>query len=160
MENEQINPTPENTAEDYIQAIEELRSSTVSREEYDKIRQENKRLLKSLVNGESIDIDETAPADIKELRKKLYGGDVELSDVEYARCTLDLRQALIDAGERDPFLPWGKNIAPTPDDVAAATRVAEVLQSCLEYSNGDNAVFLNELQRRMIDANPVGGKRR
>lgn len=54
-------------------------------------------------------------------------------------------------GKPDPFLPVGNQIAPTDDDIAAAERVAKVLQECVDYADGDSAVFTNELQRRTID---------
>ena len=40
---------------------------------------------------------------------------------------------------------------PTDDDVKTAEKVAQVLQECVDYAEGDSAVFTNELQRRMVD---------
>ena len=54
-------------------------------------------------------------------------------------------------GNPDPFLPVGKQILPTDEDVAAANRVADVLKECVDYAEGDSAVFTNELQRRLVD---------
>ena len=58
---------------------------------------------------------------------------------------------MIAEGKPDPFLPIGKQIMPTNEDIEAANRVAEVFQSCVDYAEGDSAVFTNELQRRTID---------
>jgi hypothetical protein len=40
---------------------------------------------------------------------------------------------------------------PTDEDVRTAQKVADVLQECVDYAEGDSAVFTNELQRRLVD---------
>ena len=40
---------------------------------------------------------------------------------------------------------------PTDDDIKTAEKVANVLQECVDYAEGDSAVFTNELQRRLVD---------
>ena len=40
--------------EQYIAAIEELKASTVSRDAYNKLRNENKQLLDALVSGQQL----------------------------------------------------------------------------------------------------------
>lgn len=159
MVEQETTPPVDETETDYIAAIEELKNSTVSKEEYQKLRDENKKLLQSLIRGDQITPETETTPDIKVLRAKLFSEDSDLSNLDYAATALELRQALIDAGEKDPFLPWGKNISPTVEDIDAAERVAAVLNDCIEYANGDSAVFTNELQRRMIDSNPRGGKK-
>ena len=56
-----------------------------------------------------------------------------------------MRKALIAEGEADPFLPIGNQISPSDADVAAAQKVADILQDCVDYADGDSAVFTNEL---------------
>ena len=73
------------------------------------------------------------------------------SNLEYWENALNLRQALIDSGENDPFLPYGHKIVPTTEDVECANRVAEVVKECIEYANGDSQLFTNELNRRTVD---------
>ena len=74
-----------------------------------------------------------------------------LNNLEWTKNALELREALISEGQPDPFLPIGKQIMPTDEDIQAADKVASVLQECIEYAEGDPSVFTNELQRRMID---------
>lgn len=143
---------------DYIETIKQLKENTVPKETYAKLQEENKKLLQSLVNGETIEAEEK-PADVAALRKELYGEEYEGSDLNYVEKSLELRKAIIDAGGTDPFLPYGKKIMPTDEDIATAERVADVLQECVEYAEGDNAVFVNELQRRMVDSS-IGVKKR
>lgn len=159
MEPEVKTPETETQAgnDQYIEALAEMRKNTVSKDEYNRVQEENKKLLKSLINGESIEV--TAEADqgpsIADLRKELYGdGHGNLSDIEGWRKTLQLRQKLIEDGQPDPFLPYGKKISPTREDVEAANRVASIVQECIDSADGDNAVFVAQLSRLTVDAKP------
>ena len=88
------------------------------------------------------------------MRKELFNGDAQLTNLEYVTKALELRDQLIAAGKPDPFLPYGEKIAPTNEDVEAANRVAKVLRECVDYADGDSSIFTNELQRVMIDTAP------
>ena len=134
----------------YIEAIKEMRRTTVPREQFDKLREENRALLQSLVNGESIDLAPAeAPADIPTLRRELFEG--EHSNLEYAKKSLALRKAVMEAGYPDPFLPSGHNVQITPQDVECAEQTAAAFAHCVEYADGDSAVFTNELMRLTRD---------
>ena len=142
--------TVEDMTPDYLAAIKELKQNSVDRAEYDKLRAENKKLLDSIVNGQSVEI-ESVPEkkSIEELREAYLKEDQ--TNLEYITNTLNLRKALIEEGKPDPFLPIGNQILPTDEDVAAANKVATVLQECVDYAEGDSSVFTNELQRRLVD---------
>lgn len=156
MENE-TNVT-ETEEVDYVAAIQELKNNSVPKDKYSKLKEENSKLLKSLINGETIDVEQPQEADVGQLRKELYSGDVENTNLDYIEKTLKLRDELIARGEPDPFLPFGHHISPTNEDVEAANRVAKVLKDCLDYADGDSAIFTNELQRVMIDTAPRARK--
>lgn len=147
------------TSVDYISAIKEIKENSVDKEKYNQLREENKRLLQSLVNGETIQSD-VKPVDIGELRKELFSENADLSNLDYMTKTIQLRDALIESGEKDPFLPWGKKITPTQEDVQTAERVANIIKECIEYADGDSGVFTGELQRRMIDTGRTIPKRK
>lgn len=139
----------------YLDAISDLKQNSVSRAEYDKIRDENKKLLETLVNGGSIEAstEATPKHSIEELRGNIFGK--ELSNLDYWTNVLELRTALMENGDKDPFLPYGQKIQPTEEDVAKANKVAAVVQECINYAQGDSAIFTNELQRRTIDIMPT-----
>lgn len=161
--NELINESAENVENaniDYIEALNELKSSTVSKEQYNKLKAENKKLIDTLVSGGSIENPEQKPkADIDGLRKKLFDKDAQLSNLEFIETSLELRDALLDAGEPDPFLPIGSRISPTPEEAQQAENVAEVYRECIEYAQGNSEVFTNELMRRTTDAMPMSRAR-
>ena len=76
-EREQQNPDnePEMTASEFVSRINNLRENTVSREEYERVRNDNRELAKALINGTGANIPgitkpENKP-DLDDLRKKL-----------------------------------------------------------------------------------------
>ena len=154
MDNEQISVTSEveDMTPDYLATIKELKQNSVDRQKYDQLKAENKRLLDSIVNGQELDLPKQEDKrSIEEIRAELFKGDVDLSNLDFIKDALELRSALIAKGEPDPFLPVGNQIAPTDFDIATAEKVANVLQECVDYAEGDSAVFTNELQRRTVD---------
>lgn len=153
-ENKQQSVSGEQTEVDnnqYIDAIKSLKENTVERSKYEELKAENKRLLESIVNGEEIEVEAKDVNTVQSLRNDLFKENSGLSNLEYAEKALELREKLISEGKPDPFVPIGSQYTPTAEDEAAAQRVADVLKTCIEYAEGDNQIFTNELQRRMID---------
>ena len=171
MENEQIkqpNPAPgkedgnNDATNNYIEQLAKIKETHVPKEEYDKVLADNKKMAELLATGGSLDSSHEEPAknrSSEELRKLLFGEDTSPSNLEYVKAVVELRENLIKEGCPDPFLPWGKNIAPTPEDVECANRVATAFKECIEYANGDSELFTNELMRITKDAMPMAGKR-
>lgn len=135
---------------DYIAAIKELKENSVDRSKYDQLRAENKKLLDSIVNGTSVEMPATEPKKSTEELRAAYLKE-DQTNLEYITNTLALREALIAEGKPDPFLPIGNQILPTDEDIATAQKVANILQECVDYAEGDSSVFTNELQRRLVD---------
>lgn len=143
---------------DYAASIKKMREGMVDRAEYDKLRKENKQLLNALTNGETLDKEpQAAPVDIKVLSKELLEG--RLNNLDYVKKSLDLRDAIIEQGGRDPFLPYGDHVDITSDMVEKAQNVAKVFRECVDFADGDSAIFTAELQRRTVDASPYSRRR-
>lgn len=147
---------------DYISAINELKKNTVPKSEYAKLKEENKRLLDNVINGTELPEEmksrqEEPKADIAALREELYGGKKELSNLEYMEKTLELRDALMANGEPDPFVANGVKIdnPPTRETYERAQELADIYRECIEYAQGDSALFTQELQRRTVDTAPL-----
>ena len=152
QEEKELNVTGEKVEDmtpDYLAAINELKQNSVNREDYNKLKAENKKLLDSIVNGTPVEVQSPQRKSIEELRAAYLKEDQ--TNIDYISNTLKLREALIAEGKPDPFLPIGEQILPTDEDIAAANKVASVLQECVDYAEGDSAVFTNELQRRLVD---------
>lgn len=141
--------TVDDMTPDYLAAINELKQKSVDRSKYDALKAENKKLLDSIINGTEVALPREEKKSIEELRAAYLKEDQ--SNLEYITNTLKLREAIISEGKPDPFLPVGEQIMPTDEDIRTAQKVAEVLQECVDYAEGDSAVFTNELQRRLVD---------
>jgi 5'-3' exonuclease len=148
-----------NDSTDYIEALKEMKQNSVDRATYDKLKSENKQLLDALVNGKEIEMKKEEPVDIAKLRKDLFNKDGHMSNLEYVSSALKLRDALIEKGERDPFLPYGDKVTLTAEHYDKAEQVAAVLKECVEFADGDSGIFTAELQRRTKDTMPRYGKR-
>ena len=152
-EREQQNPDnePEMTAKEYINQINNLRKNTVSREEYERIKNDNRELAKALINGTGANIPgitkpEEKP-DLDDLRKKLFTKKSK-NDLEYFTNLLALRDGVMADGQPDPFLPINREFRATAQDEADAERIATQIKEAIEYADGDPAVFSNDLRRR------------
>ena len=152
-EREQQNPDnePEMTANEYINQIKDLKEKTVSREEYERIKNDNRELAKALINGTGANIPgitkpENKP-DLDDLRKKLFTKKSK-NDLEYFTNLLALRDGVMADGQPDPFLPINREFRATAQDEADAERIATQIKEAIEYADGDPAVFSNDLRRR------------
>ena len=154
-EEENVNVVVEDNTNDYIDQIKRLKETSVSRDDYDKLKADNKKLIDALANGNQIpgvvEPKTDAVENINNLRKKLFGKGNNLTNIEYCDTALQLRDALIEIGERDPFLPFGHNVLATDSDYESAERVANVMKECIDYADGNDDIFTNELQRRTVD---------
>lgn len=143
------------TTQDYISAINEIKQNTVPKEAYQKVVEDNRKLLDSIVHGTGIGQDqEQKPKepDIDELREELYGANrKDMTNLECVDKTLQLRKAVMDKGGVDPFVPSGRKIQPRLEDFEKAQNVADILQEQVddvkENFGGDPAVFNDRLQR-------------
>ena len=153
-ENENVVNVEDNTT-DYIEQIKKLKESSVSKDDYNKLKADNKKLIDALANGNQVEgVVEpkvSAVEKINNLRKKLFSKENGLNNLEYCKAAVELRDALIENGERDPFLPFGHNVVATDSDNETANRVSTILKECIDYADGDSDIFTNELQRRTVD---------
>lgn len=146
--NDEIQETP--TERNYGEALAELKKNSVPKDQYDKLAKENKELMDAIINGTQVEAPKNEEtADIGAIRKEMF--DKEMTNLDYITHALALREALIAKGEPDPFLPEGNKISPTMDDVAAAERVADTLQYCVDIANGDPTAFTAALQSKLVD---------
>lgn len=144
------------TDTDYIEVINNLKANTVSKDTYQKLKDENKRLLDSLVNGQQVEAPNTPKVSNDELRKDLFTKN--LSNLEFVKKTLQLRQNILEEKGEDIFAPDGPQFSFSEEDKRDAQRVADALQSCVDVADDNSAIFTNELQRILKDT-PLPNRR-
>lgn len=136
---------------DYIAEIQKLKESTVSKEKYQKLLEDNKRLIQSLASGDRGEAEcAGAGATLEELRKKLSNPEY-MTNLEYVTTALELREKVMESGGKDPFLPNGTHARATAEDREAAERVAAVMQECVEAADGNDGLFTAQLMARTYD---------
>ena len=151
----------ESSSVELAKAFKELKENSVSKEDYEKVVQENKQLVAQVINGDGAgngqaNAPEDLEGDIKALREKLYGPKCsELSNLEFCDATLKLREAIIKRDGIDPFVPRGANIKPTDYDAQRAQAVADVMAECIKEANGDSGVFTALLQAKTNNDSPA-----
>lgn len=147
--------TVEDSTTDYLAAIKELKQNSVDRKVYDELKAENKKLIDAVVNGQLAQEEPQVVVHTQEqidaLRKDLFTVEPKLNNLEYIEKALELRDALMENGKPDPFIPVGKQISPTREDIEKAQLAADIYKECIEYAQGDSEVFTNELMRRTRD---------
>ena len=144
------------SALELAKALKEAKENSVSKAEYERLKEENKKLVSEIINGDGAGSGQASPEDkkptIEELREDLYGPKCSsLSNLEYWEKTLALRDAVIEKEGVDPFLPVGSKISPEASDIEAANRVAEVVKECIKEANGNSEVFTALLQGKTKD---------
>ena len=148
----------ENSNLELAKALKEARENSVSKEEYEKLKEENKKLVSEIINGEgNVGNGQPAPekVDIKALREEIYGPKgADLSNLDFWKKTLQLRNAVIEQEGYDPFLPHGAKIKPNEQDVERAEAVAKTVEKCIEEANGNSEVFTALLQAETANDSP------
>lgn len=139
-----------------VDIITEMKANTVPKTKYESLQAEHAKLLKALVNGEEVQVEAPDKPNIEELDQSLFTEEViKLNDVQYIENLLKLREAVLETEGTDIFVSATNA---EESDFATAERVAQCLQESLENSDGNNQLLIAEVQRHMVEANPVASK--
>lgn len=153
-ENEQAKMQGEGIKEDYIKAINDLRTNSVSKEDYEVLKEQNKELLKALVENKQIKEEESDARTSKDIWKDLVGSKTNL---EFFQNVVALRNKTC-TENYDPFLPQGKLEVKDPEndsirtfynksesDVLKANAIQNAIEHCIQVADGDSDRFNYEL---------------
>lgn len=139
------------TKENYIEALNQLKQNTVDRAKYDQVVAENKQLVQTLVNGGTLEQEAVSnKRSAQEIRDELFDGK-DRSNLDFCKLSLELREAVMNEEGQDIFVAASHELAPTSEDYVKAQNVADVLQSAIDYAQGDSEAFTNEVMRRTND---------
>lgn len=145
-----------NDGVDYIKAINEMKQNSVTKEQYNKLKNENKQLLDALVSNKQIDVQEKPKLSVADAKKEFVQVcENGCTQLEFFEKALALRTAVLEAGGPDPFLPTGSKVQPSYDQIERQNVIHEGLQEMIDFSEGDPGIFNAEYQRRVIDTMPA-----
>lgn len=154
---EDKNPAPvDGMEQDYLATIQELKNTTVSREAYDKMRDENKKLLETIINGGQMEAPaENTNIDYKaECSKLLTEG--KHTNLDYVKKALEIRNAGLKEGV-DMAMPFGPKAEYSENDAEIADFVANKLQELVDKADGNPSAFNFLLDQAMVDNMPARG---
>lgn len=140
----------------YLDTINELKNNTVSKEDYYKLKDENKTLLNSIMDGTATASTEAVKPTAQELRNKIFGPDCDkLSDIEFMEGLCDLRDILLEEEGIDYMAPTGTQYTADYNDIQTANRTYNGFRHCLEVADGNNAIFVQEVSRITNDTGTI-----
>lgn len=133
-----------NSADLYVDNLNKIKATTVDKNAYDKLAEENKRLANALANGEyAQNKAQEVTEDIPSLEKKIKHCK-GMSDLELFTNVLKLRSARLAVDENDDIFV-GQN--KSASDYANAQAFADQLQEVIEACNGDPMVFASKIRK-------------
>lgn len=133
----------------YIDEIKQLKSNTVSKDAYQKLQEENRSLLKSLVEGQQVStpVEEQPSRSTEDILKDF---ESDTSNLDHIKLVMELHNKRLEQGIND-FVPQGHQISPSDEDIRDAKQVEDFLNDLIQVADGNPDVFNNEYQRRVID---------
>lgn len=132
-----------------IEALKKLKANSVSKEDYEKLEEQNRQLLDTIINGNGSVV---APSEkegptMEELAKELTS-DKRMTNLEFWKKHLAFRKLAMEQGMTDTLVPVGEKVSPTAIDYASAEKTVQAIQECIDASDNDPIAFNNELRRR------------
>lgn len=149
LNNERIEEENAMDADSYIEALKKMKETTVSKDEYDRLKIENRKLLNSLANGEYQEQskqEEKIPT--REECYKAYRKNDFKSDLDYWKNMCELRKATINEYGLDPTVTGSYGVTPTGErleseygEAEAMENQFEIIESIIEASEGNPRTF-------------------
>lgn len=146
-----VEKEPTAVEKNYLEVIKKMKETMVLKTDYDEAIKENRKLAEQLITAPKPQEQAKEKVDVKKLKEK-FSATTQMTNLEFVDTALQLRNALIEDGKPDPFLPVGRRISPTEDDVKKANKVADAFKYCVEAAQGDPAIFNMELMRITRDS--------
>lgn len=136
MLNKEEEQIVDQSADDLIQELNEIKSNMVDKDKYEKIIEENNKLKKALIHGTTdMDVETRSSSELTSLLSNQISQGV--TNVEGFKTVLELRESVIEETGKDPFMTEALDrIDPDFGD-----RVANTIQDLLDKSEGKPQMF-------------------
>ena len=126
---------------DLLEEIKNLKNNSVSKEEYNKLQEKNKTLMRQIINGGGTNKEAEEPIDLDEVRRKIFENPEDMSNLDFWKNVLTLRKERLEKEGVDIFLPKGKKTRYSQLDKESANNVAEVIGRIIEEAGDSPQVF-------------------
>ena len=130
---------------DLLNQVEEMKKNSVPKEEYEKLKEKNKMLMKRIVEGGGQRDKAEETVDLGKIREELFVKNAEgLSKRDFWEKVLTLRHERLKNEGVDIFLPRGSKTRYTRLDIESANKVDETISQMLEDTK-DNPEYFDTL---------------
>lgn len=144
-----VNPTEQ----DALELLRKQKESSVPKEDYEKLRADNKRLMENFLNGGGEQKEkEPELRSAKDIYAEMYNGK-DKTNLEFIKLACEYRDSYKKETGIDCFVASSHDITPTQSDYEQAENIYKTYKECIEKANGDPQRFTAELQLRMQDVN-------
>lgn len=127
-----------------------------AQEQIKRMAEDNKTITRNLLEGNIVNEEPKDKRTISEIIKDTRNSK---NDVEYIKNALAFRKKCIEEGYADPFTGHGPKYEADDREQEKADRFADIMQEIVDYADGNNDVFINEVNRRTIEG-PIHFNRR
>lgn len=135
-------------AASYIEALNKIKSSTVDKNLYEKVVEENKTLTNALANGEYSSQPEVVEGPtLQDLEKRIMKGK---SNLEIITASLEHRKKVLEETGMDEYAcgtTSRKGYNPSADQLYQAELIANQLTDMVDSCDGDKDLFDTLLQK-------------
>lgn len=142
MEDNQTQAVDESNADnDLVEALKQVKANSVSKDDYNKLRADNKKLIDALVSGEQLAQESPlAQRSVEDLQKAIF--EHKGTDLEMAADILDLYDRQKEVGN-NLFISSTNNMSPSEvqDAEYNAEAVANYLRDVIKKCDGDSSKF-------------------
>lgn len=149
-EKEALTPPAEEKSgvDTFLEAAKKVKEGTVSRDEYEKLQADNKKLMDFILEGKELPSDDKSESipSIAELQKIRHNPNS--TNLEYVKASLGIRKHIIEEKGFDPF-------ASKEGEEESARRVADALQKMVDEADGDPKKFNFLLESKVAEDDPA-----
>jgi len=141
---------------DYVEAIRKIQENSVSKDKYDALVEDRKRLLDAVVNGQQLAEEQAEPLASRLEYYKKFKENKFSTDMETMQNLVNLRKATIREYGLDPCVtgnfgltPEGGRIEPTYGEAETIAEQFDIIEDILKEANGNPLEYQRLMQSHL-----------
>lgn len=141
---------------DYVDAIRKIQENSVSKDKYDALVEDRKRLLEAVVNGQQLAEEKAEPLASRLEYYKKFKENKFATDMETMQNLVNLRKATIREYGLDPCVtgnfgltPEGGRIEPTYGEAETIAEQFDIIEDILKEANGNPLEYQRLMQSHL-----------
>ena len=148
-ENENKQQQEQESQIDLAKAYQELKKNSYSKEEFNKLAQENNELKKLIIDDRKPEQQQEQKLSLDELYNNWQKPNQ--TNLDYCKNMVAYREAVIASGGKDPALPTSASAKITEADAQRVNEIFDIIKNCIEDSDNNSQVFTALLNSKTVD---------